>query len=378
MVRSQRNVALFLSTALGMALAWQPAAAQSSTAAAVANNAGNTSQQATGIEEVVVTATRQTSSVNRVAMSVAAVTQRTLDEQGIKNATDLTRVVPGLNMGGASNPGNGTSSATFSVRGVVATVGAATTGVYLDDVSMSKRGNTGVAQNNGAPLPVLFDFDRVEVLKGPQGTLYGGSSEGGAIRFITSAPSLTHMSGLARVEVNQVDMGGMGYDLAAAVGGPIVQDKLGFRVSGLYRRTAGWVDAYSAYDNSLLKKDGNGRVDYEINPQILWQVTPDFSAKLSSYYSNGLTDGGPGTVTQIFTPGGAKAPANQTFTSTAVCNSTVRPAATPYATVGNPTTAITFSPVGGQTLNCAQPAVPNPTVGARPTVRSIPAATWLW
>ena len=79
MVRSQRNVALFLSTALGMALACQQAAAQSPTAAAVANNAGNSSQQATGIEEVVVTATRQTSSVNRVAMSVAAVTQRTLD-----------------------------------------------------------------------------------------------------------------------------------------------------------------------------------------------------------------------------------------------------------------------------------------------------------
>ena len=128
-------------------------------------------------------------------------TQRTIDEQGIKETQDLTRVVPGLTMVGLRCRGQRPTSATFSVRVAVATVGAATTGVYLDDVSMSKRANTGVAQNNGAPLPVLYDLDRVEVLKGPQGTLYGGSSEGGAIRFITTAPSLT-MSGLARVEVS--------------------------------------------------------------------------------------------------------------------------------------------------------------------------------
>src|SRR4051812_27419154 len=119
MVRTQRNVALFVSTALGVALAaGAPALAQSPSAAGVI---ANNNQQAVGIDEVVVTATRQTNSVNRVAMSVAAVTQRTLDEQGIKQAQDLIRVVPGLNMVGASNPGNGTSSATFSVRGVVAT-----------------------------------------------------------------------------------------------------------------------------------------------------------------------------------------------------------------------------------------------------------------
>ena len=354
MVRSQRNVALFLSTALGMALACQPAAAQQKTD----NSAG---AQATGIEEVVVTATRQTNTVNRVAMSVAAVTQKTLDEQGIKNAQDLTKVVPGLNMVGASNAGAGTSSALFSIRGVVATVGAATTGIYLDDVSMSKRANTGVAQNNGAPLPLMYDFDRVEVLKGPQGTLYGGSSEGGAIRFITAAPSLTHYSGSVRTEVNSVDLGGIGYEFGAAAGGPIFQDKLGFRMSGLYRRTPGWIDAYNAYDNSLLKKDGNGRIDWEVNPQVLWQVTPDFSAKFNSYYSHGRTDGGPGTVTQIFTAAGTPAPANQTFTTAPGCTNTNARflANTPYATVGNPTTAVALNPTvacGSATANFTRPS----------------------
>ena len=57
-----------------------------------------------------------------------------------------------------------------------------------------------MSQNNGAPLPLLFDLERVEVLKGPQGTLYGGSSQGGTIRFITPTPSLTTYSGLMRAE----------------------------------------------------------------------------------------------------------------------------------------------------------------------------------
>lgn len=355
MVRTQRNALLFVSSALGLALACQPAFAQVQRAGNAEANQGQT----TGIEEVVVTATRQVGSVNRVAMSVAAVTQRTLDEQGIKQAQDLTRVVPGLNMVNPAGAGNGTTSATFSIRGVVATVGAATTGVYLDDVSMSKRANTGVAQNNGAPLPVMYDLDRVEVLKGPQGTLYGGSSEGGAIRFITPAPSLTHMDGSARLEVNSVDMGGLGWEFGAAVGGPLVQDKLGFRVSGLYRRTAGWIDAYSAYDNTLLKKDANGRDDLEINPQILWQVTPDFSVKYSSYFSHGRSDGGPGTVTQIFTPAGQPAPANQTFTTPSVCTSTLRPASIPFAQAGNPTTAIAWNPTTGQAFGCSPNVGPN-------------------
>jgi iron complex outermembrane receptor protein len=330
---------LLASTALLGALAAWPALAQTAPAAATAPVATAPANPpkvtgSTGLEEVVVTATRQTNTVNRVALSVAAVTQKTLDQQGIKSAQDITRVVPGLNVTGPAAAANGSTNTTFSIRGVVATVGAATTGVYLDDVSLSKRANTGVSQQNGAPLPVLFDLDRVEVLKGPQGTLYGGSSEGGAIRFITPAPSLTTMSGLARVEVNQVDQGGVGYEFGAATGGPIVQDKLGFRISGVYRRTAGWIDSYSAYDNTLLAKDGNGRTEYEINPQILWQVNDRFSIKASYYKSHATTDGGAGTVTDIYTTNGVKAPANQTFTTPTVCNTTVRPATLPIAAPG--------------------------------------------
>ncbi len=207
---------------------------------------------AVGPEEVVVTATRQSDTVNRVPLSIVAVTQTTLDEQGIKVATDLTRTVPGLSV-----PSNATNTgvATFGIRGIVATVGAATTGVYLDDTSLTKRSNTGIFQQNGAPLPVLYDLQRVEVLKGPQGTSTAARRRAAPCASSRPSSSLSVTSGSLRIEGNKVKAGEEGYDIGAAVGGPIVEDKLGFRISGLRRKTAGWIDAYNPLDNSLIVKE---------------------------------------------------------------------------------------------------------------------------
>ena len=272
--------------------------------------------EATGLEQVVVTATRQTDTVNRVPLSIAAVTQAGLDQQGIKNAPDLIRTVPGLNATGAQN-----GVAIFSIRGIVATVGAATTGIYLDDTSVSKRANTGIAQNNGAPAPLLFDLERVEVLKGPQGTLYGGSSEGGTIRYITPTPSLTTTSGALRIEGDKYKAGDEGYDIGASVGGPIVKDKLAFRISGLRRKTPGYIDVYSPYDNSLLGKDVNGRTEHALRGALLWQITDRASALLSVYSTKGVTKGDPRffNSTVVYGPDGKPAAANQTFTTPRLC-----------------------------------------------------------
>ncbi|MEO6042048.1 MAG: Plug domain-containing protein, partial [Croceibacterium sp.] len=121
------------------------------------------------MSEIIVTATRHKETVGRVPLTITALPQSVLDDQGVKNAADLVRVVPGIST--VSN-GNG-SQQQFSIRGVIGAAGAATTSVYLDDTSMTKRANSGVSQNNGVVLPLLYDLDRIEVLKGPQGTLYG-------------------------------------------------------------------------------------------------------------------------------------------------------------------------------------------------------------
>jgi len=267
------------------------------------------------IEEVTVTATRQSDTVNRVPLSITAVTQDLIDEQGVKTAGDLTRIVPGLNVVG--NPGG--SQQTFSIRGIVGTTGAATTSVYLDDTNLTKRANGGVAQNNGVVLPLLYDLERVEVLKGPQGTLFGGSSQGGTVRYITPSPSLTDASGSARAEVSTIgSRGELSNELSAVFGGPLIDDKLGVRISGIRRETGGWIDVVSGYNDSKIKDDANSTTEWAVRGTLLWKLTDNFDAQLSYYHVANTAEGGPGSPTAVYV-NRLVAPASQTFTTTQRC-----------------------------------------------------------
>jgi outer membrane receptor protein involved in Fe transport len=275
---SHLRATLFVSTALTAAGLASVAFAQAAPAPAQSN----------AIEEVVVTATRQTSTVNKVALSVSAVTQKNLDQQGIRNVSDLSNQVPGFTFrtSGADNNPN------LTLRGIggnalAGTSGSApTTGVYIDDLPMMKRNANGLLTGSGSPVPLLYDLDRVEVLRGPQGTLYGGSSEGGTLRFITPQPSLTTYTGSARLGVSTISGGGIGNEAGLAIGGPIVQDKLGFRVSGFQQSRPGWVNAYSAYDGHQTASQINKGNDYALHGTVLWQVTPSFKASVSVFHQS--------------------------------------------------------------------------------------------
>src|ERR1700749_786761 len=250
------------------------------------------------LEEVVVTATRQTSTVNKVALSVSAVTQKSLDQQGIRNVQDLSNQVPGFTFrvtGGDNNP-------QLTLRGIGGnaiggTSGSApTTGVYVDDIPVMKRNANGLETGSGSPTPLLYDLDRVEVLRGPQGTLYGGSSEGGTLRFITPQPSLTTYSGTARVGWSTMTGGGMGNEEGLALGGPIVQDKLGFLISGFRQDRPGWIDNFSQYDGHQFASNVNWGNDYSLRAAVLWQITPNFKATVSVLHQSDFTNDNP-TVT---------------------------------------------------------------------------------
>ena len=259
---------IFASTSLAICTISIPAMAQTA------------AKPSSALEEVVVTATRQSSTVNKVALSITAVTQKSLEQQGVHTVQDLAMVVPALRI---TPPA--TNGLQISIRGIASTQGAATTGVYLDDTPLQRRAGAGAVNGIGVVLPQLFDLDRVEVLRGPQGTLYGGSSEGGTVRFITPTPSLTTMSGMARAEVNSVQDGGVGYEAGAAVGGPIVNDKLGFRVSVWDRHDAGYIDHVSEFTSRTLAKDSNWKDAQAIQAKLLWQLTDRFSVTPSYYYS---------------------------------------------------------------------------------------------
>jgi iron complex outermembrane receptor protein len=291
MPRANRlRAALFMTSALGCAGLASGAYAQAQ--ATVAPNQNT-------IEEVVVTATRQTSTVNKVALSVSAVTQKSLDQQGIRSVQDLSNQVPGFTYrtsGGDNNPN-------LTLRGIGGNAlngtsgGAPTTGLYLDDVPMMSRNANGLETGSGTPQPLIYDLDRIEVLRGPQGTLYGGSSEGGTIRFILPQPSLTTYSGSARVGASTMQGGGSGDEEGIALGGPLVQDKVGFRISGYRRDDPGWVNDYSQYDGHQFAKNVNWGNDYSLRGALLWQITPDFKATVSVFNQMNFVNDTPSVTT---------------------------------------------------------------------------------
>jgi outer membrane receptor protein involved in Fe transport len=214
------------------------------------------------LSELVVTPGKEAESIGRAPVSMTALTQRALDVRGVKTMEDLSRQTPALLITpsaggvGVAIPGNG-NGFDVSIRGVRSRVGAATTGVYFDDTPLQRYAGPGENVGNGAVFPQLFDLERVEVLKGPQGTLYGSSAQGGVIRFISAAPSLVRAGGFARTEVATTRDGGLSYEAQGAVGGPIVRDRLGFRASVLRRHTGGYIDHVSRYTGQVLESDTN-------------------------------------------------------------------------------------------------------------------------
>jgi iron complex outermembrane recepter protein len=199
------------------------------TVAADADEAAQPSQQ---MQEVTVTANRREESLSKVPISVSAYTQDTMDIKGIKDIDDIARYTPGVRV-------DESQSNSISIRGIASTGGSGTTGIYIDDVPIQVR---DLGFNSDDALVKIFDLDRVEVLRGPQGTLFGAGSEGGTVRYITTQPSLTRSSIYAKAETAYTQGGAMSYETGLAGGTPIIDGVLGIRASAWYRRDGGWID----------------------------------------------------------------------------------------------------------------------------------------
>src|SRR5580692_10240170 len=200
-----------------------------------------------GLQEIVVTATRREESLSRVPISVTALSQENLDLRGIKDFSEVARFTPGVNF-----DNSGTNN--ISIRGISGTGGAGTTGIYIDDTPIQMR---ALAFSPDEALPKSFDIDRVEVLRGPQGTLFGAGSEGGTVRYITTQPSLSKDSIYSREEVSTTDGGAPSYEGGIAVGGPLVDNTLGARISVWYRRDGGWIDDINPVTLAPVEKNAN-------------------------------------------------------------------------------------------------------------------------
>ena len=233
-----------------------------------------------GLQEIVVTATRQATALSKVPVSVAAISQEQMDVQGLRDISDITRVTPGIAL--TANGGVAGTNTVISIRGISSTVGSPTTGVYIDDTPIQSR-PLGSANN---VYPQLFDLERVEVLRGPQGTLFGAGAEGGAIRFITPQPGLNTSSGYDRAELAFTEKGAPTYEAGAAYGAPIIEGALGFRVSAWYRQEGGYINEINEASNQISDKDANNLDSYVLRGAMTWKINDQFSATGSLMYQH--------------------------------------------------------------------------------------------
>jgi iron complex outermembrane receptor protein len=243
-------------------------------AMAQSTNAPNQAN-ATDVGEVVVTATRKEQSLSKVTESVSAFTSARLQVLDVKSFADLAKYTPGVTFDQDSHD--------ISVRGIDSSAGSGTTGVYIDDTPVQVR-NLGLNANN--TLPEVFDLQRVEVLRGPQGTLFGAGSEGGTIRYITTQPSLTKFSGMVNSELDFTQDGAPSYELGAAVGGPIVDDKLGFRFSAWGRRDGGYIDRVDYQTLATTQANANYVDTYALRAAVTWAPTANLKITPGIDYQN--------------------------------------------------------------------------------------------
>ncbi len=251
-----------------------------------------------GLEEIVVTATRRVERLQDVPVSVIAFSQEKMDEQGLRNIDDLSRLSPGLNFqrNGMSSAGNyNDEGSDINIRGVDSTAGTSTTGIYIDDTPIQTR-HIGFGSINA--FPQLFDLDRVEVLRGPQGTLFGAGAEGGVVRFISPEPDLTKATGYARADVATTDGGSPSYEGGAAFGTPLIDNVLAFRASVSYRRDGGWVDRVGytllpnntvllptpVYNGDTTESNSNSWNTVTARLALKWQVNDALEISPSVYF----------------------------------------------------------------------------------------------
>jgi len=211
---------------------------------------------ASGIEEITVTARKREESLQDVSSSIQAFTGADLKRQGITNMEDVIRFLPSV-----SHIGQTVGSNKIIFRGVSDNpanfIAASSAALYIDEQPL-----TQFAVN---PEPRLIDIERVEALAGPQGTLYGDSSQSGTLRIITNKPDATAFSASAEVMLRSGSDSSDSYDVNAMLNMPLVEDKFAIRLVGFSARDGGFVDNVLGVSPQLGTKDNSNLVQEDIN-----------------------------------------------------------------------------------------------------------------
>jgi iron complex outermembrane recepter protein len=251
------------------------------------------------LEEIVVTAQKRPELNINVPSSVAVLSADSLKTQAVEDFTDYMTLVPGLAQNSAFGiPGLGAVALRGMNSGPSQT--SNTVGYYLDDTPFSA--SSPLASSSFLTLdPDLADASSLEVLKGPQGTLYGASTLGGLIKVNLTRPDVHQASGEVSVDGRAIDGGGQGFGVSGIGNVPIIQDKLAIRANFSDSYTPGYMtNIYTGQDNTGNTRRLSGRI------AARWQPTDDWDIQFSYFWQHQHTNGSaqefdyPGTVTPIY------------------------------------------------------------------------------
>jgi iron complex outermembrane receptor protein len=246
---------------------------------AAAQDASDTASQADQAHDgsdIIVTATRRAERIQDVPISISAFSQEELTEKGIVGYEGIGRETPGVVLNKPTANFNNFTARGIATNGYNANL-QSSVAIYIDELPVSTIGNTTVVDPN------LFDVERVEFLRGPQGTLFGSGSLSGAMRILQKSPDLNDFDAAALVDLGLTGSDSIRQRYNAMVNVPLVEDRLAVRAVGFYRHEEGYLDNVGTG-----VKNSNTLVDYGGRLILKWQPTDRLSIKLlGSYeYSN--------------------------------------------------------------------------------------------
>ena len=273
MAKLTKNCRLPVFSALGLAIV-APAYAQDADNVGADPDTSATDIAAGSQNKIVVTAQRRQQLLEDVPLAIQAFEGEQLEQTGFRDLRDVISLVPGASEG----RGNSAGIRSYQIRGVSSFLGDSTVGYYLDEAAYV------IPNRNYAPVARSFDMERVEVLRGPQGTLYGLGAMGGTIRFITNDPVLDEFGARGNVGISDTGEGGNSNHYGdIALNAPIIKDKLAIRGVASYEKRGGFAESPSFPGRSNEVRMENFRV------KLLAQPTERLTLK-AAYHRNVTED----------------------------------------------------------------------------------------
>jgi outer membrane receptor protein involved in Fe transport len=233
------------------------------------------------VEEITVTAQKRRENVRKVPVSVSVLSGAQLKAAHIQNFADLSQAIPNLSY--SSQAGEGLS--TLELRGISSTAGTATVAVYLDDVSLTTRN----LSTQGTAEPRFLDISRVEVLRGPQGTLYGASALGGTLKYISNAPNTEKIEGSLFSELSGTYHGTVNWDDQGVINIPLLDGKAALRMSGEFGTDGGYIANIDGPTGRVIKDNINSNAYNDLRATFFWQPTEWLKFSASGFYQYDIT-----------------------------------------------------------------------------------------